>query len=389
MLGLPKRRQYELYITPRPEDGLLPRSIELPDREGSEPMRVDIDLSHGAVISGRLIDRSTGNGVRGSVTFTPVGDTVEVARKLGYQSWRGARTEADGRFSVPAVPGSGFLSATAYADVARLGGQRMNPYKLASIDPADRSRLKIRKDRSGRVFLQPAGGFFTGLGNACKIVDIPEGTKAVQCDLFVDPGLSLTVKLQDADGKPLAGGTAAEGIVPNQHQLIWLEGHECPVYGLDPEFPRLVMLFHDKRNMAATLTLRGDEKEPVVARLLPAGTIVGRLLDDEGKPVVGVRIKPHYGSGEAQGIDLQISPRRKPVLTDKDGRFRLEGVIPNTSPTLEIWGRKNLNFALGSRRSQWRQARSSTSGTCIQSVRSVSRRRPALGSNNDLRPNMR
>jgi hypothetical protein len=77
---------------------------------------------------------------------------------------------------------------------------------------------------------------------------------------------------------------------------------------------------------------------------LPAGTIIGRLLDEKGEPVVGVRIQPHYGGQEAQGIQLQISPRRKPVLTDKEGRFRLESVIPNTNvPMLQSWGGKNLN----------------------------------------------
>jgi uncharacterized GH25 family protein len=174
------------------------------------------------------------------------------------------------------------------------------------------------------------------------MVDVPEGATAVTCDLFLDPGKSVTVKVQDSEGKPLAGA-AVVGVVADQHMEISLDGDDCPVYGLDPDVPRRLLLFHEARNLAATITVRGDETEPIAARLRPAGAIVGRLLDDEGEPISGVQIETRFRDLDAQGLLLHLSNKRKPVRTAKDGRFRLEGVIPDVdAAALQTWGRKNI-----------------------------------------------
>jgi hypothetical protein len=339
-----KRTQYELYVDPSSERGLLPRAIELLDKDGSAPIRVDIDLYHGVVVAGRLIDKATGKGVQGFVHFTPLGDTEKVAKKLGYQAWREtSKTDGDGRFRLITPPGNGFLAAAVHVKVARLGGGPINPYKQASIDPADRSRLTIKKDRTGRLYLGLPSGFSSRLESACKMLDVPQGATAATCDLFVDPGKSLIVKVQDPEGKPLAGAAVA-GVMVDQMMEISLDTDECPVYGLDPDVPRRLLIFHQARNLAATMTVRGDETEPIVARLLPAGTMVGRLIDADGQPVADTWIEPDFQTSEAQGLYLDLSHKRKQVRTDKDGRFRMAGVIPDSKVTmLLIRGRRNLN----------------------------------------------
>jgi hypothetical protein len=75
--------------------------------------------------------------------------------------------------------------------------------------------------------------------------------------------------------------------------------------------------------------VRGDEKEPPTVRLVPTGTVTGRVLDIDGLPRAGVEIGFSFPNGPASELFRQMQPQRAPLRTDKDGRFRLEGAIPD------------------------------------------------------------
>jgi hypothetical protein len=81
--------------------------------------------------------------------------------------------------------------------------------------------------------------------------------------------------------------------------------------------------------MTGTLTVRGDEKEPPTVRLVPAGTVTGRVLDAEGQPIVGATVDLGFFDRRAAQVALYVESAREPVRTGKDGRFHCEGVIPN------------------------------------------------------------
>jgi protocatechuate 3,4-dioxygenase beta subunit len=96
--------------------------------------------------------------------------------------------------------------------------------------------------------------------------------------------------------------------------------------------PRSVAFFHRVRKLAALVTLRGDEKEPVTVRLTPAGTLTGRLLDADGQPVGDAEIYTFYAMPQGanrSGFLLRDLPPR----TDKNGRFRLEAIVPGLKAT--------------------------------------------------------
>ncbi len=102
------------------------------------------------------------------------------------------------------------------------------------------------------------------------------------------------------------------------------------IYALDPGKPRPVAFVHADRKLAALVTLRGDEKEPVVIRLTPAAVVTGRALDEDGQPLAGAEVYPLYSA--VLGEQLNRSRTRYVVVeTDKDGRFRLEGIVPGLS----------------------------------------------------------
>ena len=79
-----------------------------------------------------------------------------------------------------------------------------------------------------------------------------------------------------------------------------------------------------KRGLAGQLVLRGDESGPQTITLQPWGVVTGRIVDDEGQPcnegdvLLGVRL-----------------PSMEPRIP-RDGRFRIEGLIPGKPYILEL-----------------------------------------------------
>ena len=88
-----------------------------------------------------------------------------------------------------------------------------------------------------------------------------------------------------------------------------------------------------RRSSRRFVIARGDEHGPLTVRLQPAGTVTGRLLDDDGQPRRGVRINVGYAKGRfGPGY---YSPFLDRPLGD-DGRFRIEGLIPGVAYDLDV-----------------------------------------------------
>jgi hypothetical protein len=107
------------------------------------------------------------------------------------------------------------------------------------------------------------------------------------------------------------------------------------VYALNPDEPREMAFFHAEKKLGGTATVRGDEKGPVVVKLAPLGQVFGRVFDADGNPLTGVEVS--IGAETEIGSELYhvaVPPSGKPVRTDKEGRFRIEGVVPGLKFTL-------------------------------------------------------
>src|SRR5206468_4235758 len=169
---------------------------------------------------------------------------------------------------------------------------------------------------------------------AVKVLDIKEnGETAVE--LFVDRGVTGQLTVQDADSKPLAGAWVA-GLTHHWPITYKLPEPTATVYALNPETPRTLVVFHPEKNLGGTVTIRGDEKEPVVAKLGPVGKVAGRFLEADGNPLAGAEVSINARGTIASELYRFASPTGKPVVTDKDGRFTLSGVVPGVSFSLQI-----------------------------------------------------
>jgi hypothetical protein len=158
-------------------------------------------------------------------------------------------------------------------------------------------------------------------------------TQENTCDLEVDPGKTATGTILGPDDKPLSGaliwgaeGTASEGLWASEP----LPTAQFTARVLDPARPRPLVFLHNEKRLAGSLLVRGNEKGPVVVRLRPWGTITGRVVSPEGQP----RARAHFSLQFLVDVAPQIQmypPDGHPkpgFWTDRDGRFRIEGLAP-------------------------------------------------------------
>jgi RNA polymerase sigma factor (sigma-70 family) len=349
LAGLPKMKDYSVHAMP-PEDGnLLSRSVRTLDDGGLGPVHLDVELARGVVLSGRIIDKATGKGLSGAVRFAPLPDN-KFFGKPGYDSYRIERlmtpTKADGKFRLVVIPGSGVLMAQFSDESVKVDGVSINPYKQAEMGPTDRKRVSITETDDGDRYFTAAGNSleFLTYEHACKVLDLDENKTAVTCDLTADPGTTVQVQVQDADGKPLPGAVIA-GMTATWPGTFSLKGATCTVYALGAKWPRQLALYHAGRKLAGTLTVRGDEKGPLTVRLAPTGSVTARVLELDGLPIAGAEVAISFLGREARELFRELRLQHEPVRTDKDGRFRLEGVFPNMTFSFGI--QKGRTFLVG------------------------------------------
>src|SRR5207253_1707592 len=99
----------------------------------------------------------------------------------------------------------------------------------------------------------------------------------------------------------------------------------------------------------------GDESGPVVVNLKPSGTITGRVVDQDGQPIVGSSFQMWYDDGPGRpgnlirgGMAARLTTAAEKARgertgrpnfdkleysssnerTDDDGRFKIPGIFP-------------------------------------------------------------
>ena len=343
LLGVPKMKEYMLFAQPPADSAWLPTAASGADAEGLRPIQIDFTVARGIVVSGRVLDHATGKGVRAGVRFVPLPGN-KFFGKPGYDYYKYVQQETTmtdvrgtGRYQLAVMPGPGVLMVQARGGQKINGGQEVNPYKQAEFDARDRERFNITKgedeDRSFLTALENHSEYLS-IQNAVKVLDLAPDAGPAKCDLFVERGATRIIKIEDSDGKPLMGTTVA-GVAALGRDTFTIKDATCTIFALDPEKPRRLFFLHAKRNLAAALTLRGDEKEPVVVRLGRARAVTGRLLDRDGQPLADADIFLNWS--DPAGGQLYGGPQARPrVRTGKDGRFRFEGIVPELKFTLGI-----------------------------------------------------
>jgi RNA polymerase sigma factor (sigma-70 family) len=334
--GAFKAPQYTLAVESDPAAGMVRRTVTVRDTPGLDPVAADIRTARGVVVTGRVTDGTTGKPMPGSVWVAPLVDNPH-ARKPEYDSFADApreETGPDGTFRVVAIPGRVLLMAG--ADSSRLPGGDLESlrYRLPTPDP----RFPAYFQSDGVYLSYQAGqGYRAVQGNYCKVLDVPPEAAEVRADVVLEQDSATTVSLRDGAGRPVAG-TWLHGLTEHRYiSAFWYESAEVEVYGVQKDKPRVVAVFDPKHNLTATVTLRGDEKQPVVVTLGPPGTLKGRLLNPDGAPAAGVTVSVAYPDKGARGVQQVFKAAQESdgcVVTDKGGAFRFDRMIPGHSFSL-------------------------------------------------------
>jgi RNA polymerase sigma factor (sigma-70 family) len=333
LTGLPKMDEYLVGVSPHDEknSNLLPRTIGVPGPEGLGPIKQDIELAHGIVVTGQIVDKSTGKGVRGGVRFVPLPEN-KFFGKPGYDGYRRDRTmrgtDDEGNFRIVVIPGPGVVMAQVHSQEEKFDGQVVNPFRAAEFDAEDAKKVKGVNNGEDRLFNSAGNSIeFLGLEGVVKVVDFAEGTEKATVNLNPQRGKTLNVRIEDPDGKPLPSAVVS-GVTELWPITLSLKGAECKVYALDGVRQRHLVFFHRERMLGGHVIVRGDEKEAVTVRMAPLGTVTGRLLDPDGQPISGVEVALNMPMNVERELFRHLNAQREPVKTDKDGRFKLEGVLP-------------------------------------------------------------
>lgn len=344
------------YVSARPLKGAayLSRREHVADTAGFENVQLDLALYQGVVVTGRVVDKQTGKGVWASVSCEPLPDNKFIGSKPGFNSEGrgGAIDKKDGRFRFVTIPGKALLHVQVHEGI-KFNGEHLCVYRKTEPDPDHKELFKYDPEGDFWYVATAAGVALLSVSDAAKVVEVRENEEN-RVDFYVDRGVTAHIAMQDADGKPLAGAWAS-GLADHWPIAYKLPEATATVYALNPEKPRTMAFYYPEKKLGGTAVVRGDEKKAVVIKLAPMGKVSGRLLDGDGHPLDGVEVSINPLDPSGSELYRFAAPSGKPVRTDKDGRFRIEGVVPNLKFWLNL--RRERIFFVGEPRIGVRQVK--------------------------------
>jgi RNA polymerase sigma factor (sigma-70 family) len=321
--GVRKTKRYMLEVSGDTTAGYLPAQVWADDTAGHEPIRADIAVKKGVIITGKMLDGATGKAVRGHAMAAVLNNNPFVKDYPDFSSsaWFPMQpTGADGAFRVVAIPGPVLL----------MGGPNdfmtQCKFKPPAPDPKYPQYFDTRIPNFVSYYNHD-GSISPIQGNFGKVLEIKPDAKIVEQDIRLERASALPVQIQDDEGKPLPGVWVAGSSPQDWYPAMQCKEADCSAYQIDPKKPRTMIFFHPARKLAGVVTLKGDEKPPVVVKLGQAGAIVGRLLDADGKPLASVVVDPHYRQRATSEIH-NVVHHAKQIVTDANGAFALDDLVP-------------------------------------------------------------
>ncbi|HUY90176.1 MAG TPA: carboxypeptidase regulatory-like domain-containing protein [Pirellulales bacterium] len=330
LLGAPKAKSY--LVDAKAEN--LPyfsAQLRIADTPGLDPIQVEIELDRGVAVAGRVSVRESGEPNPAFVEYLPLEGNSHIAR-LGRsigQPCASAVCDAKGRYAIPVLPGPGVLcfrgapwrdAYTVYMPADVSIQQIDDFYKSVGLQRPTDIGEGLLPTAPLAVGVEPPLGY-----NQVVFINPSEDEQSLAIDAQIPIGGVVKGTVLDPDGQPLPGAEIL-GLSNSHFEERKLETAEFEVAALNPRQERTLLVRDRARNLAAYRLLRGDEPGPIEMRLQTCGSLIGRLLDEDGEPVAKTQLglgRPHH------------SPEFTP-FTDADGRFRVDAVAPGMEYEITI-----------------------------------------------------
>jgi RNA polymerase sigma factor (sigma-70 family) len=291
----------------------------VPHNLGVEEATVDFQLGRGVLIKGRVTDKLTGKPISAEVEYFVFQDNPHLKNAPNAALRQRDHTDADGSFQFIGLPGRSLVAARASGDHYAVG-----------------VGAEKYKDRDPLGHLQQVPGCLAIAYHTLVEVEPAKDADGIHCEVVLDPGRTLHGIILGPDGKPLAGALACG--VKSYAYTYWegepLKTAEFAAFGFKDGRPRNLLVLHQEKKLAGSLLLHGDEKEPLSIRLEPWATIAGRLLTPDGLPDTDGELRFLMGS-RFDDVTVGSHPTRG-FRPDKEGRFRIDGLVPGLKYNLGI-----------------------------------------------------
>jgi RNA polymerase sigma factor (sigma-70 family) len=283
---------------PQSEVAPLAAAIEIPET----PLEIErtLNLPRGLVITGRVVDGSSGQGVaKALIQFSPTYVTVE--------------TDADGRFRLVVSPGRGTVLLQAF------------PAEFPQPD----------RDYTGQQ--QPKPEF-------SREVEGPGGQTIAVADFKLARGREVVLRAVDATGKPFPDARI-DVRDPNRRfdsppGRSDAEGRYT-VVGLPSNHETVIDVIDEKRSLGATIEIpsaaAGAKRSELDVRLQPLVSLSGRVLDEDGRPLrkaaVSLFRNVMYPGEAGRSFGLSIA-----TVSDvaEDGTYTFKGLIVGATYNTQV-----------------------------------------------------
>ncbi len=350
-----------------------------PDGESAEiagkPVTLDFTLIPGAVVRGQVIARDTGKPVRGAIVKaeaerrstlgrdvqrTAVSDekgefvlrglasgSLELeARGRGYASSQptvvqvgigeevdGIQVFVDGAFSISGrVVKKGTKTGVPGAQVGAFSmGQGTQG---AALEPSDEAgAFEIPGIRPGSYMLYAAAeGSLIEIGKNVEVVDrdvtdvIIELSSGVTLSGRVEPAAVASVTLE-------LEGEVGLGNIFEMVKAAMCRGDSdatgaFTLKNAPPGKFKLRAVTRDGRTGLLPVTIAGVDQSGLVVKLEPRASIAGRVVDTNGKPVVGINVEAR--ADDERPMKISLSDIKRDVKSGADGSFKIVGLDAGT-----------------------------------------------------------
>jgi beta-lactamase regulating signal transducer with metallopeptidase domain len=316
LAGMPKGKGNQIIIVPNDEQPYFMQELKVPDPPGAGPVEVSLALERGIWIEGKVTEKATGMALpivrlhyfpfleNKFAQAHPVFHSSGSADGLGFQDRY--VTKPDGTFRLVGLPGRAIVGAIIQADKPYLAGAGSEAIKgMNSAGHFETYRNPVNPSK-----LWPT---------VMKEINPPADATVAHVDLQVTTGPSVSLTVVDPAGEPIRGLHTNGRFGRSSYDRDEMTKPDAEVLNLMPDEERIVLLRHEGRKLGKVVMLKkgDDARGPVVVKLAPLAAITGRVVDDDGNPIPGVRIRPDVLPHGDFGLSLP------PVVTGADGRFRV------------------------------------------------------------------